>query len=57
LWRWWVVVELSIHHVPLTTHYSLRTTHVQMSEVEATQGMRAHIGMKAKLRKVDGIQL
>ena len=29
---------------------------VQMSEVDATHGMRAHIGMKAKLRKVDGIQ-
>jgi hypothetical protein len=29
--------------------------HVQMSEVEATHGIRAHIGMKAKLRSVDGI--
>lgn len=28
---------------------------VQISEVEATHGMRAHIGIKAKLRKVDGI--
>mmetsp|Transcript_61179 Transcript_61179/g.147331 ORF Transcript_61179/g.147331 Transcript_61179/m.147331 type:complete len:327 (+) Transcript_61179:26-1006(+) len=31
--------------------------HVQMSEVEATQGMRAHIGISAKLRVVDGIQI
>ena len=30
---------------------------VQMSEVEATQGMRAHMGMSAKLSVVDGIQI
>ena len=31
--------------------------HVQMSDVEATHGMRAYIGIKAKLTRVDGTQI
>ena len=30
--------------------------HVQKSDVPATQGIRAHIGMKLKLSNIDGIQ-
>ena len=40
-------------HLLLTTYYLLLTTYYLL----LTQGMRAHIGMSAKLSVVDGIQI